>query len=45
MNEFWETRDPKTMMSVWHCKVGIPELNLVGVGSDYRKDTAKFFAA
>jgi hypothetical protein len=44
MNEFWETRDPTTMCSVWHCKVGLQDHNLIGHASDCSKNTAKYLA-
>lgn len=44
LNEFWETRDPKTLRSIWHSKVGIADLKKVGVGSDTVKSQAKFLA-
>ena len=45
LNDFWETRDPVTMSSVWHCKVGLPDHNIWGNASDGLKNNAKYLAS
>ena len=44
LNDCVETRDPKTLRSVWHVKVGLPQKNLIGHASHQQKATARFLA-
>lgn len=45
LNDCFETRDPKTMRSVWHVKVGIPDKSLFAQGSHMQKAQARFIAS
>ena len=41
----WETKDPATLKSIWHWRLGIPECGIIGESSNFNKARAKQEAA